>query len=523
MKLNLYQIKLHICLLLVMTTNAAKAQSDFVKKTIPIKLKISTFKKLAYGNSTFGVGDNFTKDIQPIRDQRSAHEFVKNIYNKQESLNLQLSSEIMAWLDENRNLNNSNSAIIILQHPLKLNALNPDNSDNDKTSLKEAYKEKALLINKHSEYIKKLETGIDNGFNQDINPAIAQQIQNLLQSKEYLLHHRDSLIKETNKIVNKYNSTFPQFIEEEKIETILLHKENELIEQINFYKGSWPEDDWSTYLLNVDQILIVAIGGKNDLQRMTLDVNNKASSFEVSLDELTDLATGLGLGGPLAYIRTTDQLDVELHDPIESEIDISFTLVNPRKIKFPSTINIALPDQKDTIRLDIHEKSYFQLKAGFSAGYVNRKQTVIDGSSVTVALDEDKKEELKGNLYALIDFYPWGRDLDRLEPIWKGISKSKKDIAAVSIQRVGITGGIRLSKDPFSSIFMGLSYAITSNLSLIGGIAYNAIIKDQVIQTSSQSPSIDYIIENADREVKPSIFIGVSLAPSGVGKLLSIK
>lgn len=483
----------------------SQVQENPVRSTKTINLDIDRLVKYGY-SGTFADTDA-DKKMQPIRSRQDAINFVKKVQDKEDLGNLDdLVAKIFTELMVEEK---SDYTVVLFRHPMNLQKLfGPDaaNLNKAKVDYKDACEKRKRAIEMLKLTEKKLEEK-DASF-KDANGAYVtarlsaaelREMNDLSTFRNNLLTDKGSFEATMQASRKLYKESLGEIVEEEKIESYILNKENE---------------EWSDYLFNKKKLLLVFVGGINDLAKSTVIVNNRPASYKTDLDQLGQLASGLGVKA----MDAGDENNCDISEKGLQELPVTFMLLRDSKIQPPSDLLIAFGDRKDTTKVVIHEKAKFAVKVGFSGSLVDRKNFIIENNTLTIKTDDTKKEELKSNLIALFEWIPWGRDIDRLEPVWK---KDKK-VGTFAGERFGVVGGVKISTDPLQTILAGGSYSFSREASLNFGIAFYATPRDVTNLPVGTEASLQFLKENADRQLTPKIFVGLSFSPGQIGKSLGI-
>jgi hypothetical protein len=452
---------------------------------------------------------NLPKHEFPIINQSAAREFINQIFQNSISSNIEIN--IKEYWNELYLKKENKYPAIFISHPIDYKALYGNKVEKDKASneyeiLCKKMKTLTLLLESlfKERDSKILLSVIDpcKGLKKDVDAKIiTKEISDINQSINILqieLSKIETNIKQIEENINMYS---PRIIENnEAILKYILNKE---------------QDDWDDYLLNKTQILFVITGGKKDLSNATIKIENKPSSFQTSLIEFEELATQLGV-----IQKGKDDNQCCKSPELNDSISIKFVLIKKDEIKAPSTICISEEKSKLDLKFDNHEKARFGITVGVSASKFERKNFIIDPqNNLTIMTDSLQKNEWKGNLMLMLNWYPTGRDIDRLEPIWK----NKKEMGLFDPNRFAITSGLKLSKDPLESCFLGISYSLSKEFSLTGGLAFNATPKNITDLPVGMNASLDYLKSNSERSLVASWYFGITLSPGSMSKALGFK
>lgn len=484
-------------------TSLSQVKDKYHTKSILIdigKLKTTYLDKINSG---------LNKNEFPIINQFAANRFIELIYNNNLD-SFKMGDPINLYLHEYYLGKNNDRPIVLIMHPIDIQELI---GDVNKTGIaKDAYmkacvKSKTinLLIDSLSKEKEKIFPELKEeepcDLVQKIDPkAIAKALSEINQSINLLqteLTKYDGVLKSAEDDLIKYSSKLSE--NTDKTLTYILNKE---------------DDEWNDYLLNKSQMLFVIVGGKNDLSNATLKIDNLPSSFQTSFNEFKNLATQLGV-----FDTASDTKSCCSAPEIKNSISIKFVFIKKNEIKAPSIITLTEEKSKLNLKFENHEKARFGIKIGVSASKFDRKLFSLDPqNNLTIKPDSLQQNEWKGSLMVLLDWYPAGRDIDRLEPIWK----SNKDKDFFDVNRLAVTAGLKLSKDPLESSFLGLSYALSREFSLTGGLAFNATPKDVQNLPVGVNATLDYLKSNADRKLEPSWYFGFTLTPGSMSKVLNL-
>ncbi|WP_080055296.1 hypothetical protein [Spirosoma aerolatum] len=318
----------------------------------------------------------------------------------------------------------------------------------------------------------------------------------------------------TNKAIVVVKHAFKYELNEEnfkgentdRTEIIVLHKDKSYIDNTN---------NWSDYLLNTKDVLLVFIGGVNDLQNSTIEIIKKKSFFSTSLADLITLSQAV-LSPSLAMDASS----------ASTKLPVTFVLLNPEKLNSPCNINITYDEKKEPLKVDIHERNFFAFHVGVSGQQLNKNQVKLQNQQLTVALDSTQKKEWTSNLVVMLTFYPFGgRDIDRFEPVYKQNLKGKTAgyvLYKYTAERIGIFGGAKLSIDPIQNLYLGASYAFSKNFNFNFGWTWANTLTPSVTSVGNIN-SISDAIKYADRKYERQTFIGVSFSPGVITDILGLK
>lgn len=322
------------------------------------------------------------------------------------------------------------------------------------------------------------------------------------------------------------------------------------------------------YLLAKKYVLLVFIDKTVNAEELTIEL--KESYFHKSFSELKDLATTfLGSGelndyqGRLVYYGRGDlkapctlSVKVPYQSPLKedtlynrnlsvnlktAEQDINMPISPSQfKLQFGDTIsvktklklNYKLNDAPKSLKLelpgyyfykedrllitqDIHERNYLAFSVGGSISQLSSRQFSYSNDTISVRLDSVGRENWKSNLLVGLEFYPFGRDMDRFLPIWRAPF-------ANFAQRVGIMGGIQLSKDPLNTYYYGICLSLSKGLTITVGYNYSNQYKNQIVYLPNIG-SVDNAKEYLKRTYERNIYFGIFLSPLQMARTLGLK
>lgn len=428
-----------------------------------------------------------------LNDKGGALAFVKNVILK--DAKIQADNDFSQFQNDGL----ENSAMIFLRHGFDANAYKPSMSDADIESLKKSNDGNRTQVKNINEMLLSLQ--YDDSISLDYYKSMVkvlndhgnesasflgkdvEQKHKKPQIKNILTQSLTDIKKQLQDDIDKNKKTIEEnsggIIETDEIVKMVLHKEN---------------DESSDYLLGTKKILVIILGGDKDLQQVEIEIKHNKNALSQSWSDLLDLGKKIITGGGIQTLKC------------------KVMLINSDEIKPPSDLLIKHSSFKEDIKFVIHEKAWAQFHAGVSFNQVDKKYLTINNNQLSVNLDSAGKAQWKTNVVALFDFYPFGRDLDRFESIWK------KSVPLQ--QRLGLFGGIRISKDPLEGFYYGVSLALIKNMTInIGGTSMLEETK-QTIDISNIA-SLDDAKQLLNRKYsKPKFFIGISFAPSDLKKII---
>jgi hypothetical protein len=271
-------------------------------------------------------------------------------------------------------------------------------------------------------------------------------------------------------------------------------------------KYVWEAPSAGSDIVGENGLLIVVVGNNPKLAEVALKIRNEKSRFERELGDLIELAKGL------KTIREGD-----------GALPVSIMEANPDAILPPSRAAIRWSSGTDSTVLYFKERVMLGLRVGLGATQVNLKSFKIENQQLVVSGDETQHADWRSTFAVMLEIH-MPRDEEALEPLWgKGVWQGGWDILYnVTLQRLGVVGGIRLSTDPLESWYLGLNYTVTPEIGIIVG-------QQGINQPGNGTYSIGNItsLSDADRYMKrkyvaPKLFVGLSFTPRAIGKALGV-
>jgi hypothetical protein len=333
-----------------------------------------------------------------------------------------------------------------------------------------------------------------------------------------------------------------------KANSILLHKER---------KPGRLKKEWSEYMYQTRNIYIIFLGntGLNNEGKplnLKLNITNGESFFHTSFKELVKvLKTGIESGDEgkisvrndqgircrvikLSKVKVNPPTDFDFTVPIQKQEEVqdkgdptTVDFIGATEPKTKLTFTVPGTPKTKTVYNDDSKKFSYKIhernNLAFSIGMVGTKLTyrdfVLDSvRNIAIAeLDSTKKAEWKSNLNVNLEFYPFGRDIDQLEPFFK---KPWHKLHT----RFGIIGGVKLSKDPLSAVNLGLAFSYSKMVTVTWGWSWvdNRIL-DQTVKVAADVRTIDQAKDYFKRDYERSkMTVGISFAPGQIAKALGI-
>jgi hypothetical protein len=258
------------------------------------------------------------------------------------------------------------------------------------------------------------------------------------------------------------------------------------------------ERAWSDYLLNTKEILLVLVG-------RTAEVDSIRFENETSF-------LGASFQGVIKAINETFTKMSPVVGADKTNIPLRLIQLNKKKLMAPGVLSFSVPYFKEgkvalqSASFKIHERNHLAFSLGVPTSQLDKKQFSLNNDTLKVALDSTQKEEWKSNLSVGLEFYPFGRDIDRFTPIWK------KPLYR-PWERMGFYGGVKLSSKPLDAIYAGISMSLSKEVALIAGVSW---IKTADVQDATASDGAD--LEKAMKETSMSreqaFYLGITLSPS---------
>jgi hypothetical protein len=431
-----------------------------------------------------------------------------------------------------------------------------------------------ILINRHFGAVPPVDTTIEAFINRNIfHTAVKDENIQVLLDKTYEHFNRydktncknvfneKGVIKCNAAVIFIFNPLNDRLLDETKVKKIVCSSGRD-----RYGKPCISTDD---YLLAKKNMLLVFIGKTVEAEELRIDL--KESYFHKSFSELKNIATviaGAGLvndyQGRIVYYGRADlkspcklSVKVPYQSPLREDSlynrnlsvnlksadqDINMAISPSQfKLKFSDessvktrlrlnytlndtlkkSLKLELPgyyfykDDRLLITQDIHEQNYFAFSLGASISKLSSKQFSYNKDTVSVRLDSAGRENWKSNLLVGLEFYPFGRDMDRFLPIWKAPFRHFEE-------RIGIIGGLRLSKDPLSTYYYGICLSLSKGLTITVGYNYTNQYKNQIVYLPDVG-SADNAKEYLKRSYEKNIYFGIFLSPLQMARTLGLK
>lgn len=292
--------------------------------------------------------------------------------------------------------------------------------------------------------------------------------------------------------------------EKSKIMVSILHKNNE------------TDRKWDEYLLNTKKILLVLIGDENNLQDAHISIEKEKSWTEKSWGDLAGLVNLIEMMGLSKVSGMKNQVD---------SLSVRYVFLKKEKVRSPCFINVTYSSSADPIAVKIHEKNYIDFQVGVSASQLSKNQFKIQNKQLIVSLNDDQKKEWKSNLNVLLNIFPFGRDIDRVDPIFMLKIRDKKIGPAAKEfikNRIGVHAGMKLSSDPIESFYFGLNLAFSQKININAGWSWINTIRPAVYDIgdiTTLANAMDYV----NRQYSGHFYWGVSFSPSAMVDILGLK
>jgi hypothetical protein len=182
------------------------------------------------------------------------------------------------------------------------------------------------------------------------------------------------------------------------------------------------------------------------------------------------------------------------------------------KVTTPTVNSNALKLVYDSVKIKNHEKNHLVVSVGISGTYLDYKDFSMHGDTVTVKLDTAQKRKISSNLMIGIEWYPFGRDLDRYslgsKPFYRWWS------------RFGVFGAAKMSSNPLESLFLGATLSLTKEFSVHAGCLWQYQTPDQTRVVNGVS-NVTEARKYLNTSYKGTFSFGITLSPSQAVKALS--
>lgn len=456
---------------------------------------------------------------QPFTSIKEIEAFLGKIVEEKE-----LTPDVKMWLTQNLTTYNNGAAIIFVRHPLNLTKMYNTAATGIQNNFKEICTakidvDKGLILYKAEEKKLKDEMERTDKMRSDLKAdkiddkkqvssfkQLNKVFQVALEKQAKLRPLLESVVKESTQLAtslaelqNKYTESLNYLVEDTtNIDVTVIAKENGLS---------------SDYLLNKKNIMVVFLG--SSFKRYGLQLLNGKKRAAVELGDLIKVAKAVTT--PVSPSNFTNSGSTCPLKDFESQLPLTFVLLHEKKIDPPSELNLMRQDKVVKTLTSIHEKSYLGIKIGLSLTNIDNKLFKLNNNNeLSVKTDSLKPNDIKFNLMGLVELYPFGRDYDRLKLV------TDKDNIPIH-ERIGLVAGLKISKDPLESIFAGASFAVSKAFNIVGGISFNKTPKDIDNLEVGYNTTLDYLRRHADKEYLSKFYVGISVSPEALFKVLGIK
>jgi hypothetical protein len=414
-------------------------------------------------------------------------EKIKNVDFASEDAIYELVKEILPEkLKKWKKTNLKRAAIIFIKHQF--------NEENLK--LKDAFKVRDTKILRLDESIKTLEKELE------ALEALDMEKQEIFRRRE-LKNEINTLKRERFRLKYRF------FEKENDFHSYVLHKEKK---------------EWSSYLFGTGRFLIVLLGGQLDMTTPGIRVIKKDSALEKSFAKNLEKSLSNLNNISNLYNRITGKGSYEIEEEVTDEPVLKaadnkficrFVELNPQSVRPPCTISIRANqdrDNREVFDFDVIEKNVLQFKIGLAASVLQKLKYTFEDNNFKVEIDEDDGTRIRKNLFLMLDIH-LPRDMDEFRPCffkpWKNFLK-----------RWGLFLGLKLSSDPFKVIFTGVSFALSKDINLVGGISFYDEVQPSSVEINWYD--LDYAMKLIDRKYKTKLSWGFSFSPTLIPRLLGI-
>lgn len=316
-----------------------------------------------------------------------------------------------------------------------------------------------------------------------------------LDMEEREIFRRRTLKTEINSLKRERFRLKYWFFEKEKdFDSYLLHKEKK---------------QWSSYLFGTRKFLIVLLGVQPDLTAASMYVQGKDSVLKKSLFDIDKRISSKG-----SY-EFAEEVEDKLELKATGKFTCRFVEINSKYVRPPCTISITAnsdSDSQEVFDFYVAERNTVQFKIGLATSVLRKLKYTIEDNYITAETDEDDTHHIKNNLFFMVDIHP-PRDMDAFHPHfyepWENTWK-----------RLGLFLGLKLSSDPFKVIFIGVSFAMSKDINLVGGISLYDEIQPSSVEVKWYD--LDYGMTLLDRKYKAKLFWGISFSPALIPRMLGI-
>lgn len=411
--------------------------------------------------------------------------------------------EFKRWMLKHDPRTHKNSAILFVQHQFKAKDLLRSDKEAKRDEICAKY---TLLQNDTHNIIKRideLEAECDS-----------QPESDKLEYLIYLEARLDSTLKELESLEESYSATAGQFTELDPIVSYTYH----------FERGPHGIMLHTDYLLGVDEIYIILVGGKTDVSCSSISTKRGETRLESDAKSIAGLVQRVSpLSAGITSFKADSLFEKRLHNefsfvesdvftpacPLKLEINtIAVTLlhVDQHALELPGEL-VLTPLGKSAITYSLHVREYLGVQAGALGGTLELRSYTFsnDTLNVSVPFEKTSTEVLP---FVFLQVYP-GRDINRLTPLrLRGFRFYELK------NRIGLYAGLKISKKPFETITTGVSFALGPHVNLMAGIWLNRtlnVVSDYYVGPLKDEKRLDDFAPTH----RPVYFsVGLSVSPS---------
>ncbi len=206
----------------------------------------------------------------------------------------------------------------------------------------------------------------------------------------------------------------------------------------------------SEYLYAIDDFCVLWLeDNPQETYRITVSVEVLQSEFELTFGQFKTLAEARAKGGegvapePTLFFYGMKKVK-KISDPARINIGMQRVLTTA-----PGTSDTP-PEVQDLNEVfqasyKVHEKSFWHVSVGLAAGFVKPSNFTVAGRQLKASVKGNS--ELDEHLYALLNYHPFGHDIDRFGRYREW-----------DYRKLMVQAGLNVSKDPLNRLYIGLGY-----------------------------------------------------------------
>ncbi|HYD92301.1 MAG TPA: hypothetical protein VEA37_12540, partial [Flavobacterium sp.] len=391
-------MRFHLLIAVLLLTTFSKAQQPFVQVQKSILIDREEFVRFGYLPKPTTV--TTVIDRQPFSSKEEIESFVSNIISEHRA---DLPGAISSWIGQNLS-SYDDGALIFIRHGFDLDKLFSNKHESiakeydevcakyndaigDLNTFRKDYDTLTANYRANQQKISSLESEIGELQEKSQTKTIKNQIASKQKEKTAVVLANAALIPRLNQLrslIESHSKDAQTFFAEMKT---LQKNYDEAKKFIIEDTGQVHQDilamenyEWSDYLLNKRNIMLVVVGGSNTFKNYEVQITNRKKKYQEELTDLMQIVQYSGIPVPPSF----DEKLLEGCEPAAGEpvkVPVTFVLIKRSRVDPPSSIELV---QNKTVKhnlASIHEKSFVGIKVGVSLLSVDQKQFLIGANN----------------------------------------------------------------------------------------------------------------------------------------------